>query len=296
MLVPNRHESSESYRYGFNGKEKDDEIKGGEGDTYDYGFRMYDPRIGRFFSVDPLTAKFPSWSPYAYAFNNPILNIDLDGLEGLSNSHRIYFVNGGIPLFKKITSKEIGFSPLGAAFALGQSAWEAGYGNENDIGKKVKANNYWGMKFKGKVIDYPSFESGFGAWQKMMTTRFRGAYDLMKGNFTIDQMEKALNYGEFSYDPLKKGQYTKDMFKNASNVLGRMVKMIDEQISDLRKKAEDISKDKNGKVIPSLDREKLTQYNQIINKVNELSGVKSKVNESLNAVVKALSEEEKSKK
>lgn len=41
-LVPNRHGSSGSYRYGFNGKEKDDEIKG-EGNSIDFGSRMYDP-------------------------------------------------------------------------------------------------------------------------------------------------------------------------------------------------------------------------------------------------------------
>jgi len=57
MLVPNRHGSSDSYRYGFNGKEKDDELKG-EGNHYEYGMRTYDPRIGRFFSVDPLTARY----------------------------------------------------------------------------------------------------------------------------------------------------------------------------------------------------------------------------------------------
>ncbi|MFK7059864.1 hypothetical protein V3Q90_06970 [Flavobacterium oreochromis] len=46
-LVPNRHGSSKpnGYRYGFNGKE-DDQIKG-EGNSYDFGARIYDPRIGR---------------------------------------------------------------------------------------------------------------------------------------------------------------------------------------------------------------------------------------------------------
>ncbi|TCN53840.1 RHS repeat-associated protein [Flavobacterium chryseum] len=80
MLVPNRHESSKEYRYGFNGKEKDDEIKGG-GLQYDYGFRVYDPRIGKFLSQDPLTKDYPFYSPYQFAGNSPIMAIDLDGLE-----------------------------------------------------------------------------------------------------------------------------------------------------------------------------------------------------------------------
>jgi RHS repeat-associated protein len=68
------------YRYGFNGKENDNEVKG-EGEQQDYGFRIYDPRIAKFLSVDPITAKYPELTPYQFASNNPIFGIDLDGLE-----------------------------------------------------------------------------------------------------------------------------------------------------------------------------------------------------------------------
>ncbi len=71
------------YRYGFNGKEKDDETFGA-GNEYDYGFRMYDPRLGRFWSVDPLTKKFAFYTPYQYASNKPIVAIDIDGLEDIN--------------------------------------------------------------------------------------------------------------------------------------------------------------------------------------------------------------------
>lgn len=70
------------YRYGFNGKEKDDEIKG-SGNSYDYGARMYDPRIGRWMAVDPLARKYPFASPYNFVLNTPIMAIDLDGLEAV---------------------------------------------------------------------------------------------------------------------------------------------------------------------------------------------------------------------
>ncbi|WP_317044843.1 RHS repeat domain-containing protein, partial [Flavobacterium columnare] len=55
-LIPNRHGASNQYRYGFNGKEKDDELKG-EGNSYDFGARLLDPRIGRWFSPDPMEKK-----------------------------------------------------------------------------------------------------------------------------------------------------------------------------------------------------------------------------------------------
>ena len=69
-----------NYYFGFNGKEKDDEAKGA-GNEIDYGARIYDPRVGRFLSIDPLTKKFAELTPYQFASNAPIQAIDLDGKE-----------------------------------------------------------------------------------------------------------------------------------------------------------------------------------------------------------------------
>ncbi|MEO6175601.1 MAG: deaminase domain-containing protein [Flavobacterium circumlabens] len=80
MLVPNRHKDSKEYRYGFQGQEKDDELKG-EGNSINYTFRMHDPRIGRFFAVDPLTKEYPHNSPYAFSENRVIDAVELEGLE-----------------------------------------------------------------------------------------------------------------------------------------------------------------------------------------------------------------------
>lgn len=78
--MPGRGFSSSNYRYGFNGKENDNEVKG-TGNQQDYGMRIYDPRIGKFLSVDPITKDYPWYSPYQFAGNNPIKFIDLDGEE-----------------------------------------------------------------------------------------------------------------------------------------------------------------------------------------------------------------------
>lgn len=48
---------------------------------------MYDPRVGRFPNVDPLTKKYPELTPYQFASNTPLQAIDLDGLE-------LFLVNG----------------------------------------------------------------------------------------------------------------------------------------------------------------------------------------------------------
>ncbi len=53
VIMDQRSTSSVGYRYGYNGKENDD-VKG-EGNQQDYGLRIYDPRVARFLSVDPLS-------------------------------------------------------------------------------------------------------------------------------------------------------------------------------------------------------------------------------------------------
>ncbi len=82
MQMPGRKYTApgSNYRYGFNGKEEDDEVKG-EGNQQDYGMRIYDTRLGRFLSNDPLSKTFPYYSPYHFAGCNPIRNVDLDGGE-----------------------------------------------------------------------------------------------------------------------------------------------------------------------------------------------------------------------
>ncbi len=80
-----------SYRYGFNGKENDNDIEG-EGNAQDYGMRIYDPRVGRFLSVDPLARSYPMLTPYSYAENDVIRCIDLDGLEKFVVTNK--YING----------------------------------------------------------------------------------------------------------------------------------------------------------------------------------------------------------
>lgn len=91
----------ETYRYGFNGKENDDEVKGG-GNSVDFGDRIYDSRLGNWLSVDPLFAKYPAFSPYCFAADNPILFVDKDGRE-IWISHQVNVK--GKPVLQKVQYK-----------------------------------------------------------------------------------------------------------------------------------------------------------------------------------------------
>lgn len=95
MSMPGRKfAATNEYRYGFNGKENDKDIsEGGQ----DYGMRIYDSRLGRFLSEDPLTEKYPMLTPYQFSSNTPVSLIDLDGLEGTFPLPRISFPRLTLP-------------------------------------------------------------------------------------------------------------------------------------------------------------------------------------------------------
>ncbi len=90
---------SDFYRYSFQGQERDDEMKGA-GNSINYKYRMHDPRVGRFFAVDPLASKYPYNSPYVFSENRVIDGIDLEGLE-------FYYTADGTYLGKIGTSTSI---------------------------------------------------------------------------------------------------------------------------------------------------------------------------------------------
>ena len=86
------------YRYGFNGKEKDEDGEFGNLTHYDYGARIYNPSIGRWLSRDPLEIKFTSWSTYNFGLNNPIRFNDPDGKSANDIIVRVRDEQGGVYL------------------------------------------------------------------------------------------------------------------------------------------------------------------------------------------------------
>jgi RHS repeat-associated protein len=184
VTLTNRNYTSSSYRYGFNGKEKDAEAYG-EGNFYDYGFRMYDTRICRFWSVDPLHSDYPELSTYQFASNTPIWAIDVDGLEA-----RIYTETAGMfghTFISVGTGKDIIVYTYGRYAELGKQKGSANQTNLSGQGVLIKLTGqqatdliydhiykYEGSVFEitdtdeGKVKDY--FEEKFNSSDEKPTT------------------------------------------------------------------------------------------------------------------------------
>jgi len=92
------------YLYGFQGQEKDDEVKG-SGNSIEFKYRIHDPRLGRFLSIDPLTKEYPHNSPYAFSENRMIDGVELEGLEYVTYTMNIQ--DGKVTGLKKTTDYEL---------------------------------------------------------------------------------------------------------------------------------------------------------------------------------------------
>jgi RHS repeat-associated protein len=111
MRIQQSYNQCFTHPYSFQAQEHDDEVKG-DGNSVNYTFRIHDPRLGRFFVLDPLASEFPHNSPYAFSENKVIHMIELEGREAKK-------------IAKKLTKTVLG--PVGYARIIKQADLTAAY-------------------------------------------------------------------------------------------------------------------------------------------------------------------------
>gem|GEM_PF-2152702 len=156
MTMPGRSSHSDKYRYGFNGKEKDDDLHSLT--AYDYGFRIYNPALGKFLSVDPLMKEYPWYTPYQFAGNKVITCVDLDGLEEKWKVTRDYQLDyypvvdapGVMQKANNIAGNVLTFAwniSIGAVLETGKTGWNWGVdqfsGNPEPPPNPIHSINMW---------------------------------------------------------------------------------------------------------------------------------------------------------
>ncbi|WP_300666021.1 hypothetical protein [Fluviicola sp.] len=149
MKLPQRNGiEGDFYRYGFQGQEMDDEIKEG-GNSINFEFRMHDPRIGRFFAIDPMFRSFPWNSSYAFSENKLIAFGELEGKESTPKT-RDYTV------IQEYTYKLMEEDAIGSDDKLGKITFNLMATKWTDgtwtYSAEVKPSNVNGVGFAGEVV------------------------------------------------------------------------------------------------------------------------------------------------
>lgn len=189
MLMPGRNSHAGDYRFGFNGKENDNEVKG-TGNQQDYGMRIYDSRLGRFLSVDPLSIDYPWYTPYQFAGNKPIKFIDLDGKEEYDPSNDPYF----IPKLILTTFFDIKHSAenilLKTVSAPPGFKWEAGYKTDEN-GNEIFETQFRLVPFQSVAKE--AWNTGLDAINVLGGGKLNPS-DILAAKTQSNQVTKALRY------------------------------------------------------------------------------------------------------
>ncbi len=126
--------------------EKDGDLKG-SGNSYDFGARIYDPRLGRFLSIDPRTQDFPALSPYCYAANSTIAFIDKDGkgpeYAAIADQFKQQLNKYGVKYTETVTADQIQITASMTVHGVTYSRTYTFSGKKDANGKYVSDPDDW---------------------------------------------------------------------------------------------------------------------------------------------------------
>ena len=153
--------------YGYNDKELFDD---GDLNWVDYGFRNYDPQIGRFLQIDPLSDDYDALTPYHYAANDPVGNSDEDGLGVISDVGMVACAgtNSSFVMGMISTLASLGQTTVGKVFTLINIA-----GNTTKIVNNATSNSKVNGQLKTEGVGHKSLDGQKGVSQADFEKRGR---------------------------------------------------------------------------------------------------------------------------
>ncbi len=249
---------------------------------------MFDPRVGRFFKIDPYTNNFPDWSPYVYAFNNPIALIDENGEFGDDPRGKFYKTMGPAAI-KAVNAMDVKANKYKALYTLAQ------YRMENGFNLKCPGNNPFNIKGKGdigqipittheyikgkkiKMVDkfaaFSSLQAGFEGYLKLLETNFPDASSALTDNSkTISDFADGLMNGKlgvFATDPNYPSKM-KDMLKGVIRDYEKdFNKQLETNNAEIAKQTEILADKKSTKEEKSKATSAITKYKKSNENINK---------------------------
>jgi len=206
--MPGRFLNPEKYRFGYNGEEKDDEIKG-VGNSLDFGNRINDVRLGRWLSVDPLAENYVSNSTYSSMSNNPVNRIDPSGMGDYykqSGTHICKDNNTSDDKVYLVSGNSDGCSPteIEQAYLCGQEGQNSTSGVNVEL-TDIKQSTL--IRFASLIYD----ESRGGMLESygIGSATMNYIRSVNKSNYTIDKLVRRTNHYSYGVD----GENFKDFMK-----------------------------------------------------------------------------------
>jgi RHS repeat-associated protein len=205
--------------YKYNGKELQKELSL---EWLDYGARFYDPQIGRFHSVDPLTEKYYSISSNGYCLSNPINMIDPTGMEGESTHTDQYgnvlkvYDDGDLGVYRHHGNQEQALLELSEEYSAGNTS-----GGGEHMGWTLYINSF--ADKKGNAIGKIDF--GSYAAKGWLDSKEKELKYLASGSNFLTRMYYAANAGNKDFFDFKsqngKGVYSGSQISESVYVSAR---------------------------------------------------------------------------
>lgn len=201
MLMPGKSIQPKTYRYGFNGMEKDDEVKG-SGNSYTAEYWQYDSRLGRRWNQD--IVEKAAYSGYAVLGNNPIIYIDKNGddwfiyyKKGFFSDHsfKLIWLNASAVIYDP---EQYGYISLGKSLSIGKLDKYAAEKWGEGLGKILTAPLKAYMVVLVNKDHYKALmNKGYNEYGKMVeSSKIPGLHYTPKGDWKTDMSTKVFKANE----------------------------------------------------------------------------------------------------